>query len=292
MTNSNFPTSFAEVEGWSNQEGIPVLEGRSKYIQFLTLKAIADSSSLRRELVFKGGNALEFIYLENRATTDLDFTYLSAPGDLDVLKESLGERLSTALQRSDDGVGTVIRLQRIDQQPRGKDRTRVTYKVRIGWAAPGQERQRQLLLDGKPGAQIIDLDISVNENVCAYDETLLRDISHPLKVSTIEDIVAEKLRAILQQPVRRRHRNQDILDIAMIYRNLDPDVALISQFLPAKCQNRDIDPTKSAFRDPEVRERSEFGYDALRDTVRHTFIPFDEAWAAVISLVDSLDIPD
>lgn len=288
----SFPTTLDQVESWSNQQGVPILEGRRKYIQFLALRAISDSSRLRHELVFKGGNALEFVYLENRTTTDLDFTYLNTPGDLEELKASLQERLSTALERIDDGVGTVVRFQRIDQKPRGSNRTRVTYKVRIAWAAPDQRLQRQILLDGKAGAQIIDMDISINENVCAYQDIQFSEFRYPIKVSTIEDIVSEKLRAILQQVIRNRYRYQDVLDIAMICTTLEPDLQLISHFLPEKCKERDIVPSKHAFRDPEVLSRSATGYDQLADTVRHTFIPFDEAWAIVMSLVDSLDIPE
>ncbi len=291
MSATTCPTTFSEIEDWSNQEGVSFLEGRRKYIQFLTLQAIANSSSLRQALVFKGGNALEFIYLENRTTTDLDFTYLREPGDLDDLKEWIRVRFSIALERINDGVGTVVRLQGIEQRPRGKDKTHVTYKVRLGWALPDQDLQRQRLLAGQ-GSQIVDLDISVNENVCAFTATTIAGVDHPINVSTIEDIVAEKLRAILQQPIRKRSRIQDVLDIAMIYRTLGIDTELVSQFLPEKCVDRVVVPSKSAFRNPEVRDRSSQGYESLERTVRHTFIPFDEAWGIVMDLVDSLDIPD
>lgn len=49
--------------------------------------------------------------------------------------------------------------------------------------------------------------------------------SLPLRVSTAEDIVAEKLRALLQQALRNRTRRQDLLDIAALLRAgvpLDP----------------------------------------------------------------------
>lgn len=291
MTTDAYPTSFSAVEGWSNNQRVPILEGRRKYIQLLTLRAVASSAFLRQRLVFKGGNALEFFYVDNRTTTDLDFSLLGAPGDLVVLKETLQSRLSTALERMDDGAGTVVRFQGIEQRPSGANRTRVTFRVRVAWAAPDQTLQRQNLLSGRSGAQILDLDISINENVCAFAETFIGDMPQPINVSTIEDIVAEKLRALLQQPIRRRTRSQDVLDIATISRLLDLDLTLVSRFLPEKCVDRDVEPSKSAFRDPEVRSRSATGYDYLKDTVRHTFIPFDEAWETVLALVDRLDIP-
>jgi hypothetical protein len=36
-----------------------------------------------------------------------------------------------------------------------------------------------------------------------------------LRIATLEDIVGEKLRAILQQPVRNHSRAQDVFDIAV-----------------------------------------------------------------------------
>ena len=50
--------------------------------------------------------------------------------------------------------------------------------------------------------------------------------------------------------------------------------------------------SKAAFRNPEVAERARVDYDALEATTRTVFIPFAEAFAAVLLLVDELSIPE
>ncbi len=66
--------------------------------------------------------------------------------------------------------------------------------------------------------QGIDLDISINEPIGA---ATFFEVSPDLRirVATIEDIVAEKLRALLQQLIRNWVRPQDLLDIAVVLRS-------------------------------------------------------------------------
>jgi predicted nucleotidyltransferase component of viral defense system len=112
-------------------------------------------------------------------------------------------------------------------------------------------------------------------------------------VSTVEDIIAEKLRALLQQLIRNRERRQDVLDIAVLLR-LHPEIdrASVSQFLVLKCEARDIDARKASFLHPEIRRRAQVDYGALEATTRVLFIPFDEAWELLLSFVNELQIPD
>ena len=72
-----------------------------------------------------------------------------------------------------------------------------------------------------------------------------------LRVCTIEDIVAEKLRALLQQAPRKRNRPQDLLDIVVaVQRNADLDLTQIGQFVQDKSASRAIAVHKSAFHAP------------------------------------------
>ncbi|MEK6237728.1 MAG: hypothetical protein N2C14_23715, partial [Planctomycetales bacterium] len=70
------------------------------------------------------------------------------------------------------------------------------------------------------------------------------------------------------------------------------DPAKVADFLQQKSAIREIDARKSEFNE-DIRERASQAYDkrVLAGAPRD-FISFDEDWAAVKSLVDSLNIPE
>jgi len=129
--------------------------------------------------------------------------------------------------------------------------------------------------------------VSLNEGVCE-DEPIDTAGVHPLRVSSCEDIVAEKLRSLLQQPVRNRYRRQDLLDIAATCRRRSLDTVKVADFLRRKAAARDIAVSRSAFRDPEVKRRAAQDYDGLASTTRALFVPLEEAWVALLALIDAL----
>ncbi|MCO5218013.1 MAG: nucleotidyl transferase AbiEii/AbiGii toxin family protein [Thermomicrobiales bacterium] len=291
---SQFPMQYDEIKSWSDQEGVNLSDAGKRYAQYLVLRAISRSNELRSSIVFKGGNALEFVYLPNRSTTDLDFSFIDPVAETEGLTHRAKQLLDTALKTVPDEAGTILRLQSFKKNPPRPDATFVTLAGKVAYALPDQPLQQNRLLTGEPGANVIPVEMSMNEVVCAWNLTPIGDQGVVLNTSSIDDIVAEKLRAILQQTSRNRYRSQDVIDIASIIRDgtLEIDRRKIAEFLLRKSAARGVPATMAAFRDPDLERRSEANYDALRDTVRHTFIPFDEAWETVMNLVDSLDIPD
>lgn len=55
---------------------------------------------------------------------------------------------------------------------------------------------------------------------------------------------------------------------------------------------RNVPVSRLAFREPEIARRTSQDYEALKDITRSTFVPFEEALAAVLTLVDQLQIPE
>ena len=112
-------------------------------------------------------------------------------------------------------------------------------------------------------------------------------------VSSLEDIVAEKLRALLQQQIRGRNRCQDVYDICICIRRKNLDLSKIAKYLKNKSAIRGIEPQKSSFNE-NIRDRAAIDYNnRIRNEVPKTIIPpFDEAWQEILSLVQKLDIPD
>jgi predicted nucleotidyltransferase component of viral defense system len=290
----NYPTSFGAISAWAKENGVGVREARLRFAQYGVLRGIASSASLRQLLVFKGGNALDFIWDPNRSTLDLDFSVdMSKLENRDLVEAELEALLSTGLSARD--LGMRFGVHSVRRQPPGEGKTFVTYTARIGYALPDDPHNRTRLEAGEPSTYVVPVEVSINEPIGADQSVVLGAGRRSLRVSTPEDIVAEKLRAFLQQKqeIRNRERPQDLLDIAhLLRRNTPLNLGDVSRFLLRKAEARNVSVSKAAFRDPELAERAHYGYEELRDTVRGDFVPFDEALRSLHGLVEELDIPE
>ncbi len=292
----DYPTSFGEIGAWARESGVPLSEARQRFAQYAILRGIASSASLRELLVFKGGNALDFIWSPNRSTRDLDFSVdMTRLQGQDFVEMELQNLLSSAFATSGPQLGIVMAVHRVKRQPPGKDKTFATYTARVGYALPDDQRNRTLLVAGRPSNQVVPIEISINEPIGADESIPLGGSTRFLRVSTLNDIVAEKLRAFLQQKrdIRNRNRPQDLLDIALLLqRNLPLSLGEISHFLLEKADARGVPVSKEAFREPELAARASYEYEELRNTVRVEFVSFDKAIEILYDLIERLDIPE
>ena len=289
----DYPRSVGELAAWARANRVTAAEARHRFAQYAALCGIASVPSLRESLVFKGGNALDFVWQPNRSTLDLDFSFdmdgLRFQADTESIRALLERGLSVATTR----FGTAFAINSVRQQPPGEDRTRATYVVRMGYGLPDDAQLLVRMANGQISPHMLRIEISTNEPIGASTHFTIDGNYPQLRVSTVEDIVGEKLRALLQQPIRRRNRRQDVLDIAVIVKNHPQlDLEQVATFLLLKAGARDVPVSKAAFRNPEVAERAMLDYDALEATTRTIFIPFAEAFATVLELVDALAILD
>ena len=282
-----FPTTFSEISTWARENRFPVSEARLRYSQFGILQSIAGSKVLSNALVFKGGNALDFVWQPNRSTRDLDFS----SRDAGLTVERIREFFEPSLQRVSTASGTLYRIQRVKQQPPGVGRSFITFDLSIGYALPDDSRNQHLIKNGAPSLATIPVEISLNEPICAAEDISMGS-ANALQVSTQEDIVAEKLRALLQQVPRNRTRPQDVLDIAVSLRSgtdLRPEI--VADFLLQKAMSRNIEVSLKLFLAAELWQRAEQGYAEMEQTTRTQFIPFREAKERVLAFVRVLPLP-
>jgi len=285
-----YPISFAEIGNWAAEARIPHVEARIRYAQYVVLRALAASPALRDILVLKGGNALDFVWFPNRSTRDLDFS-ADLPDSGSVLTDqTLQRQLTAALRSVSAQLGGVFTVQTVRQNPRGADKRFVTHAVTVGYALSDEFALILRMKEGRPSPNVIPLDVSLNEEICATTYILLDDV-HRIRISAKEDIVAEKLRALLQQPIRNRHRCQDLRDLATL-QDVPVDRGLVAAYLQRKSIAPGIAVTRTAFHHSEVAARAQRDYDALRETARNVFVPYDEALRRLYALVDDLPIPD
>jgi predicted nucleotidyltransferase component of viral defense system len=239
----------------------------------------------------KGGNALDFIWHPNRSTLDLDFSAESSIRPEDRPETWLARTLQQALDASTPSLGTLYRIQRFRRQPPGDAKTFVSLNGNIAYALQDEARLQTRIRAGEPLARIIPIEISLNEVLCDVADIRIDD-RNILRICTIEDIVAEKLRALLQQVIRNRIRSQDLLDIVVLLRNHPIRAHIVSGYLLRKAEARHVPVSRTAFRNPEVASRARQDYAALQATVRYSFIAFDDALHDLLSFVDTLDIPE
>lgn len=81
-----------------------------------------------------------------------------------------------------------------------------------------------------------------------------------MRAFTLHELIAEKFRALLQQPIRNRYRRQDVYDIAFLVETNqldDEDRAHILTTLIEKCRTRNIDPGITGIDESEIAKRAE-----------------------------------
>ncbi len=98
--NTTYPSTFDDIRGWARINAVDVNEARIRFAQYAILRAIASSRILSRILVFKGGNALDFVWQPNRSTLDLDFSADMASIEVDWASTELGNVLKDVLEPS------------------------------------------------------------------------------------------------------------------------------------------------------------------------------------------------
>jgi len=280
-----------DIAVWRSQNKATLQESRIRFVQFVTLTAIASSPSLVSRLAFKGGNALRFVHGNPRSTVDLDFT---AEGDFPDDAAEITSLLNSALNSVRSRLRVKARCQSIRRKPPNVKRTLPTYAIKICFQLPG-DRYYQDFEARRELSEVIELEISLNDIVCETISWNPDSSSKALRSCSLEDQIAEKLRALLQQVPRNRTRPQDVFDISSRWRKYrgSLDLTKVSDFLMRKSQGR-IDPPRKGSFDDNVRQRAESVYQKsiMPQTHSDVFIPFDEAWADVLELVSLLAIPD
>lgn len=268
-------------------------ETLARWAHHQILVAISNHRQLTSLLIFKGGNALRSAHGSVRATRDLDFSIPETLPEADAR-----EWLDRALRRQSQQTDILLRVQSFKPQPKRADATRRTWAVHVGYALKSNTGMIRRLEEIQPQSPLyIPLEISENEAVGVYTVNNIRG-AEKLHVSTIENIIAEKLRALLQQRCRDRYRAQDVFDIAyQCLRAKNEETppfdlqSLHSQFVE-KCKVRDVPSDLVGFSDEEVWSRAERDYESLKESIPQSeHLSFAVARAEVESLLEALNDP-
>ena len=163
------------------------------YLLSWILAGIGEVPALRDTLVFKGGTALKKCYFgDYRFSEDLDFSGLDDVPTGDSLEASVREAGEAAVRLLDEYAPVEITCERyVERAPHPRGQEAFTLRARLPWQRRPQIR--------------VMIEITVDEPVLwpAEKRPVMHDYEEPLEaalqVYSLEETVAEKLRAILQQ---------------------------------------------------------------------------------------------
>jgi len=223
--------SLNELKRAAAEEGIPFESTQKDYVIGWILWGLANHPTLSQEFVFKGGTALRKCYFrEYRFSEDLDFTVQGKALNKDRLENDLRD----CAQKISEASGIEVALAELSQTR--DEENEEALKGKFSYRGPS-----------KPVTTLpkIKLDITYYEKV--IEEPLQRSIIQrysdavdtKVQVYTLEEIVAEKMRSMLQQK-ERRARPRDWYDVWFLLSNEDLDALHIQTLFHKKCVFKNV----------------------------------------------------
>ncbi|MHB0981076.1 MAG: nucleotidyl transferase AbiEii/AbiGii toxin family protein [Thermoleophilia bacterium] len=221
--------------------GVPLDVVELDYALSYVLTAIAANEDLRNSLVFKGGTALHKAYFSDyRFSVDLDFTAVGGPRGA-TLQQRISEVAEVVARLLGQcGPFTVTSSRRPERSAHPAGQEAFVIRVQFPWH--------------RSTSRSIKIEITVDEPLLlpAVQRPLLHrygeDLAVELRSYRLEEIVAEKLRTLLQAQKRvdegkwARNCARDFYDLWYLCRL--PEDALdryaVVTILPAKCAVRGV----------------------------------------------------
>lgn len=225
--------SELKIKSASRKIDISILE--RDYVISWVLKGIFDNTLLKEKLVFKGGTALRKVYFPDyRFSEDLDFT--ARKGLIELGKVQISESLEDICGKVYAESGVELTLADFKQTRDQFDEE--AFLGKIQYVGPRGHRA------GNPPR--VRLDVTFYEEVVFQPNEL--PLIHPysdasdcriiISAYKLEEIIAEKLRAILQ-----RQHPRDIYDVwhlLKFYKNT-LDLSVVKEVFQQKCKYKKVD---------------------------------------------------
>ena len=254
------------------------------------LAALGLAPSYNDRVFLKGGILMGIRYHSPRQTADLDFTADLDPSEMGDIRAEL----DTAMRRAAAILGytdLICRVQTMRHRPSKRRFAGASFpalEVKIAYALRGSP-QEGALHAGRCNT-LLEADISFREPV---DEIQIVRLGHDgpeIAAYSLTDLIAEKLRALLQQPIRNRYRRQDVYDLAHLIETFSfgqDELRHLLEVFFAKCRSRDIEPSSGSLSDPEVIRRAKSEWNTL-DLELGELPDFDERFGIVERFYRSL----
>jgi len=210
------------------------------------------------------------------------------------MRVSLEELNDALIIASDEfAYGVSCRVQSLAIQPKKnhENATFPSFNLTIGYARKNSAGEMDRLDRGQC-PKTIKIDYSFNELSYSIDDIIIND-EDGVSAYGITDLIAEKIRSIIQQPYRNRSRRQDIYDLDFLLDsvNLDEQERLsVLYSLMEKSKERipDGDVNPSTLDRDDIKKLSQENYDQLSAEVEGDVKDFDIAYNRVNDFYKSL----
>ena len=222
--------------------GIPWEILERDYLLSWILAGIAQVDSLRDKLVFKGGTALKKCYFgDYRFSEDLDFSAVGGAATGEAMEREIRQACNAAAELLDEYAPVEILCERYaEKEPHPGGQEAFTIRARFPWHKQSLTR--------------VMIETTADERVLkpAAKRKVLHEYGEPIEaevlVYALEEIVAEKLRAILQHIEKleergwSRSRARDYYDLWRILGAYKSQMNLFDfrPFLEEKCAIRGV----------------------------------------------------
>jgi predicted nucleotidyltransferase component of viral defense system len=226
---------------------------------------ISGIPSLKDNLAFKGGTALKKCYFgEYRFSEDLDFSYTGNAKDALSLTGSLQEACDIAAHGMSAYMPQPILIMEkyTEKQPHPEGQLVFIIRAQLPWhKEPTVKVMVEITMQEKVMLPLIPKNI-----IHKYGE----DINANLNVYSLEEIISEKLRAILQYTKKlheqgwARSRVRDYYDLWNIFKNFSTQIntSVICNTLQNKCELKGVTFKSSEdFFSPITLEDAKKGWD-------------------------------
>lgn len=212
------------------------------YVLSWILAGINRIESISQSLVFKGGTALKKCYFgDYRFSEDLDFSAVGNFPTGQAMEQSIQSACKEAVKMINQYAPVEIECQRyLEKQPHPSGQEAFSIRARLPWHRQLQTR--------------VIVEISIDEPILKPYEyrKIIHNYDEPLDASimtySLEEIIAEKLRAILQHNQRlqergwSRSRARDYYDLWKIFSKFKNHINMsdFTEFLNKKCSVRNV----------------------------------------------------
>ncbi len=224
------------------RNGLPSYVIERDYLLSWILAGISHLPTLSEYLVFKGGTALKKCYFgDYRFSEDLDFTAQSGTVSSADMELHIKQACEVATRLVEEYANLEINCERYtEREPHPGGQQAFDIYATYPW-------------QGQPYTKV-KIEVTLDEPILRPVErrTVIHDYGEPLdaeiKIYSLEEIVAEKLRAVLQQTARLRERGwtrsraRDYYDVWRILNRFREQMELadFSSLLNEKCAVRDV----------------------------------------------------
>ncbi len=256
------------------------------YLLSWVLKSLYETNSLGASFVFKGGTALRKLYFpQTRFSVDLDFTLVKRIAEARLRASLLDQGTQVESRCGLEFLAPRFRFEKV-QNEYGAE----TFEARLYF-------RRLVHPAGAPLSIVIDatynevIVLPIKEHPLFYDYSDMADFGTVIvRVYSLEEIAAEKLRGLLFQRVNPSPR--DAYDLWYLWTNGTVDWEQVVSVFPQKCISRGIsieDPLPDVLHRQEAAIRGVWG-STLRGLIG-TYPPFEEAWGLISELAAMLSRP-